>query len=161
MKKIIVLYALLVFIIVFAALLKIGGGANLFKNISTRETTARINGREFKLLLAKTDTELIRGLSGRPSLPDDQGMLFVFKEKGLYPFWMKDMKFPIDIIFIDESRIDSIVENAQPPKPGEDLSNLPIYRPKNPVNYVLEINGGLARKYHFLEGDTVELRNIK
>jgi uncharacterized membrane protein (UPF0127 family) len=96
-----------------------------------------------------------KGLSKQDSLPLNQGMLFVFDSSGLYPFWMKDMKFSIDIIWIDEEkRIVSIAHNAVP-EPGVDDEDLILYRPSAEAKYVLEINAGLSRVNGLEQGDIV------
>ena len=76
-----------------------------------KSTTVSMNNKTFKVTVAKTIEEKQKGLSGQKSLGQDKGMLFVFNEKGYYSFWMKDMKFPIDIIFIDGETIVTIYKN--------------------------------------------------
>ncbi|MCR4324683.1 MAG: DUF192 domain-containing protein [Candidatus Curtissbacteria bacterium] len=84
------------------------------------------------------------GLSKRDSLPLNEGLLFVFPEKGNFTFWMKDMKFAIDIIWLDENkRVVHIVHNA-PPEPDSSDRELTKYSPPTPAVYVLEVNAGLA-----------------
>ena len=79
-------------------------------------------------------------------------MLFVFKEEGYYPFWMKDMKFPLDIIWINDSKVIDITYGAQ--TEGSTPTN--IYRPNNPVKYVLEVNAGFALENNIRIGDPVK-----
>lgn len=96
-----------------------------------------------------------KGLSKIESLPFNEGMFFVFEQKGRYSFWMKDMKFPIDIIWIDENKkIVNISKNAlpEPNKPDKDLT---IYISSYDVKYVLEINAGLAGANNLEIGDSV------
>ena len=82
-------------------------------------------------------------------------MLFPFEKPGYYSFWMKNMKFPIDIIFIKSGKIVTIHKDVMPPKNLTDA--LPIYNPKEPADTVLEINAGLSEDYKFKEGDEVKL----
>ena len=97
-----------------------------------------------------------KGLSKVESLPLDRGMLFVFDKSGIYGFWMKDMKFAIDIIFIGEDKsIVDITENV-PTETGKSDRDLTIYKPKSPVRYVLEINAGLSRLNNLQIGDKVD-----
>jgi len=106
-----------------------------------------------KILTRASDRK--KGLSGRESLPISEGLLFVFENNGQYPFWMKDMEFAIDIIWIDENkRIAYIVHNA-PPEPGRDDDELTLYKPGVFAKYVLEINAGLAQRYGIVVGDLV------
>lgn len=117
-------------------------------------STVSIDGHTFYVTLVKTEKDQEIGLSHRSSLPQDQGMLFPFDHPDYYAFWMRDMKFPIDIIYIANKHIVSIYANV--PKPTTtDTATLPIYKPNQPADTVLEINAGLANTYHFSVGDTV------
>jgi len=102
--------------------------------------------------LARTDDERIKGLSGRASLSGVDGMLFIFPESGYHTIWMKDMKFPIDIIWIDEHMqiigIDKSVTPDTYPR---------LYRPSRPAKYVLETNINFADTYSFREGNEVSI----
>lgn len=89
--------------------------------------------------LAVTDEERGRGLMFREEIHSDQGMLFVFEEEGIHPFWMKNMKFSIDILWLDkENRIVHVERQVHPCK------NLPcpFYSSKIPAMYVLELKAG-------------------
>ena len=82
-------------------------------------------------------------------------MLFVFENKGPYGFWMKDMKFAIDIIWIDENKnILDIVANTAP-QPGKKDKELTVYKPRDDALYVLEFNAGLANLNNLQIGDKV------
>lgn len=89
-----------------------------------------------------------RGLGGLDSLPTDQGMLFSFKESDLYAFWMKDMRFPIDIIWVGANLV--VVDIAKDVPPG---SYPAIFRPRAPALSVLELNAGSAERYGVNIGD--------
>lgn len=96
-----------------------------------------------------------KGLSGLDSLALDQGMFFVFEVPGDYGFWMKDMKFAIDIIWISENKeIVDLAVNV-PPEPKRKDKELTVYKPKAKALYVLEINAGLAQLHNLKVGDTV------
>lgn len=95
------------------------------------------------LRLETVDTpEAIRqGLSGRESLPVDHGMLFVFPAPGQHCLWMKDMQFPIDMIWLDANKkVVTVKENAQPESFPDSFC------PSVPAKYVIEVNSGVARK---------------
>ena len=98
------------------------------------------------------------GLSETESLPEDNAMFFSFDKPDYYSFWMKNMNFPIDIIFIKDSTIVTIYENVKPPQ--DPNGNTPIYQPKELSNGVLEINSGLSSKYGFAQGDKVQFENL-
>lgn len=128
------------------------------KSKTVKSPTAKINNHEFKLRIAKTAEEKEIGLSKYENLSKDLGMLFPFEKPDYYSFWMKQMKFPIDIIYIKNGRIVTIYKNVMPPKKPTD--ELLIYKPREPSNMVLEINAGLTSKYNLKEGDRVNLSNI-
>ncbi len=85
--------------------------------------------------IADTPEKRERGLMYREGLKKDEGMLFVFPEENYYSFWMKNMKFPIDIIWIDgDYRIVHMERDAQP-----CLDLCRSYSPKEKAKYVLEV----------------------
>ncbi|MEK7450584.1 MAG: DUF192 domain-containing protein [Patescibacteria group bacterium] len=124
--------------------------------ISTLAKTPKItiNNHTFNLYIAKSSRDKEVGLAKYSNLPQNQGMLFLLDTPSIYSFWMKDMKFPIDIIFIGNNKIVAIYQNLQPPKEGQ---NLAIYRPAELSDTVLEINAGLSEKYSFTKGDSVKI----
>ncbi|OGD87644.1 hypothetical protein A2693_01685 [Candidatus Curtissbacteria bacterium RIFCSPHIGHO2_01_FULL_40_12] len=96
-----------------------------------------------------------KGLSKLDLLPLTEGMLFVFEKSGLWGFWMKDMKFAIDIIWIDGNKnIVDIAKNV-PPEPDDKDRELTVYKPKVEAMYVLEINAGLSDFNNLEIGDAV------
>jgi uncharacterized membrane protein (UPF0127 family) len=106
---------------------------------------------ELGVWVAQSPKELSQGLSVVDELKEDQGMLFVFSYLDEHAFWMKDMKFPIDIIWLDsEKKIVSIKENADP-------KNFPeSYQPTSPALYVLEVTDGFTKKHSLKEGYQLE-----
>ncbi len=111
-------------------------------------------GVHIKVRVADTDETKELGLSYFKTLPDKQGMWFVFPQLGIYSFWMKDMNFPIDIIWLDEQYkiIDRII-NANP-------SDYPkTYTPAMSAVYVLEIPANTADTYGFFVGATAQVYN--
>lgn len=112
-----------------------------------------INGTKITVEIAKTPAELERGLSGRTSLGEREGMLFYLPERKIATFWMKDMKFPIDIIWIDNNTIAYFVENAAIP-----IGNgIPTYTPDKPATHVLEVNAGFIAEHNLKIGDELEI----
>jgi uncharacterized membrane protein (UPF0127 family) len=113
--------------------------------------TITINNIIISINILDTPQKRTQGLSGRNKLKNWEGMLFVFKNPGIYPFWMKDMKFAIDIIWIDKSlHIVDITKNAS-------VESYPLtqFKTNEPIKYVLEINAGLADIYKIKKGDIV------
>ena len=121
-------------------------------------TSIYLNGHEVKVEIADTPAKRTQGLSGRESLAENAGMIFIFPEPKIQNFWMKDMKFPIDIIWIrqtaDGDRVVGFVENA-PPASGQSENNLTIYSSPENVDRVLEINAGLVKKWGIKVGDQI------
>jgi uncharacterized membrane protein (UPF0127 family) len=113
--------------------------------------TMRIGDFALKIEVAETHEARVQGLSGRDSL-DADGLLFVFPETDYHGIWMKDMRFPIDIIWISEDlRIVHIEENVQPetyPK---------VFRPREPARYVLETDSRYVATFGFTVGQEVTL----
>ena len=96
----------------------------------------------------------VRGLSGRGSMNPGTGMLF--RMVNARDFWMKDMRFPLDIIWINDKReVVDISENL--PIPTAASHFLPLYSPKRLAVYALEINGGEAKALGINIGDAVEI----
>lgn len=159
MKKVMLAYGALILVVVILAVVKTKG-FGIFPQIGSVKPTIQINEQKFDLLVADNDEKRMKGLSKRKSLDDKQGMLFVFDEKGKYKFWMKDVEFPLDIIYINDDKIVDIIKNAPPQSKIEEDSELLIYEPKAEANYILEINGGLSDKNSFKDGDTVTIEGI-
>ena len=97
--------------------------------------------------IADTDSERAQGLSGTASLAPGTGKLFIFPQVGNYGFWMKDMRYPIDIVWIDSSwQVVSVDEQVSPE------SYPSVYYPPSAVQYVLEVNAGEATGDNLLTG---------
>lgn len=112
--------------------------------------TLTVGGHQLTVGVAETPEAITRGLSGQPSLGDDEGLLFVFPQKDFYPFWMKEMRFSIDILWLDEE--GRVVEVSRQLTPD---SYPQIFVPKVPVRYVLEVKAGWADRYGIREGKKV------
>jgi len=114
--------------------------------------TMRVGNRTIQAEVVRTRAERRQGLSGRSNLKAGHGMLFVFDNEGRHGIWMKQMQFPIDIIWLDSDReIVHVRRNVQP-----DSYPDTTYRPDKPALYVLEMNAGVIDKYGLTEGDTVD-----
>jgi len=122
-------------------------------NYYVKNGKVEIGGKTFKVEVVKDPWEQAQGLSGRKSLAENRGMLFVFPQEDYQQFWMKGMDFSLDIIWINQGKIVDLKEKA----PIPTTHYLEQYRPEAPAKYVLEINAGLAEKYGLKVGDTVEL----
>jgi len=99
-----------------------------------------ISDAKLKILLANTEETRVLGLSGKDHIDHDQGMLFMFGENGNHGIWMKDMKFSIDIIWLDNKfQVVDYVEDVTP----ESYPN--VFKPKKLSKYVLEVNSGFIK----------------
>ena len=110
-----------------------------------------IGGENIKVELAETTAERAQGLSGRKNLAEGTGLLFIFEKPGHYPFWMKNMNFPIDIIWISrDKKIVFIEKNATPKSYPKNFGG------EVESSYVLEVVAGFADKHNLAIGDQVE-----
>lgn len=116
---------------------------------------ATLGDQTINLEVAKTPEEQQIGLSEHTTLAENQGMIFTYEKPGYYSFWMRDMKFPIDIIFLDGEKIVTVHKNVQPPT--DKNASLPLYTSEQPANRVLETKAGLAEEYDLKKGDTIDL----
>lgn len=124
------------------------------RHVPAVQAVVRVGEHEFRVEIADTPDREARGLSGRASLGEDEGMFFIFAVPGTYGFWMKEMNFPIDIIWIAGGRVAGFVEQAQP-EPGKPLPELAVYYPPEDVDRVLEVNAGTVARYGIKAGDAV------
>ena len=122
-----------------------------------KNPTVTINGHKLQVTIADSQEKKQIGLSETKSLPQEKGMIFLFEKPDYYSFWMKNMKLPIDIIYINDDQIVTIQNNVQPIKEQESPI---VYTSTEPSDKVLEINAGLAEKYDFKKGDKVKYENL-
>lgn len=115
-----------------------------------KEPRVNIGSASIRVEVAQTSEELQQGLQYRDSMPKDQGMLFVFPENVQAMFWMKNTLFPIDIIWLDQSKKIVHIEKNVPPCLQETC---PTYGPSDPVLYVLEVNAGFTNANDIAVGD--------
>ena len=112
----------------------------------------KLNNTSFAVEVADTPETRRKGLSGREALPEGTGMLFVFDAPSRYGFWMKDMNFAVDIVWIDErSRVIDVEKEVTP----ETFPQ--VFYPDQPVKYVLELPTGAVDKYQIATGTVIQL----
>jgi len=114
---------------------------------------AIVNGKVLSLEIADSPEERRVGLMFRDPLPENHGMLFVFGREQAYSFWMMDMRFSLDIIWIDSNGIVVHIENNVPPCSRA----CPSYQPNVSALYVLEVNAGFADSIDLHEGTFIEI----
>lgn len=120
-------------------------------------TTVVIAGRaRVSAEVARTERERELGLSNRPALGEAEGMLFLFGRVGPASIWMKDMRFPLDIVWIREGRIVMIKEHAQPLRPDRLAE---IFTAE--ADAVLEVAAGFAVSKGVAVGDAVRVGGVE
>ena len=118
-----------------------------------------VGGENLTVTLSTTPESQSKGLAIKNSIAQNEGMLFIFKSPQKYSFWMKDMKFPIDIIWINSTgKIVHIEKNLQP---CVFLIPCPSYTPNDDSLYVLEVVSNFTNKFDINIGDAVESKVIK
>lgn len=126
-----------------------------FINHRRKNTWVRINGVPLVVEIADSQEKRIQGLSGRSSLPSDRGLLFIYEKPDYYSIWMKEMNFPLDIIWINKER--RIVDLAKDVKP-ETFPQ--AFTPQTPALYILETNSGFCEKNKIMIGDAVSFGGV-
>ena len=115
----------------------------------------KINEIEITVEIADTPEKKTQGLSKREMLAENHGMLFINDTPGIYSFWMKDMLFSIDIIWIDENfRVAALTKNILPDSFPQ------TFQPPIPIQYILEVNAGFSENNTIHIGDIADLLEI-
>lgn len=119
------------------------------------KTVLIIGGRKVIVEIADSPVSRARGLGGHRPLAENEGMLFLFPSADSHQFWMKDMTFPIDIVWLNSGRVVDMAPHVPPPAfPSADL---PIYMPRIPSGSTVELSAGFTEKYGVKIGDSVSL----
>ncbi len=110
-------------------------------------------GEEFSLEIAADDAARQKGYMFREKIGSREGMLFLFDASERHPFWMKNCRVPLDIIWLDPAfRIVDIAHDLPPcPEDGD----CPPVQPKEPARYALEIAGGAAKRLRLKLSDPI------
>lgn len=112
--------------------------------------TIKLGKKSYTIEFARTAAEQQHGLSDRDEIGQD-GMLFIFDQPKIPAFWMKDMHFDLDFIWIRSGKISEIMSDVK--KPESLTENLPVYRPQEAADMMLEVNAGFAKKEGLKVGD--------
>ncbi len=117
------------------------------------------DGKEISAEVAKSEAERKKGLMFRVELAENKGMLFIFDDDNFHPFWMKNCKIPLDIIWMDShKKVVHIKWSAQPCKGNEDC---PAILPTRKARYALEVKAGVAPTSKIKIGDEIIIIPIK
>ena len=118
--------------------------------MNKKYTTVDIGKGTFRAEVADTDETRARGLGGRQELGKSEGMLFVTEKDGDIPIWMKDMRIPIDIVWLDaKKKVVHVKRDAWPDNEPHEVYHTPV-----PARYVLELPAGSAKEHSIKPGVT-------
>jgi len=144
-------------IVVIFVIVGIVAGWHFFSPSFRSPTVTFPDGAVVRVEIADSSHERTTGLSEHIFLHEDRGMLFVFDGPAQPSFWMKDMDFPIDIIWILGETVVGIEENVPVLPEGVAEGDMPRYQPASPVDRVLEVNAGFASVHGLGLGETLDI----
>ena len=121
-----------------------------------KQATVVIHGDKFSVEVADTLALKALGLGGREGLTDGSGMFFIFDSFTSRTFWMKDVRFPIDIIWIAKDKVVGFAESTTP-HINQPLGGIARYESPEPVDRVLEVSAGTVKRVGIVIGDGVEV----
>lgn len=154
MNKIIVIFGIILAIFAGVVVYQFSGQGQMKTNAS-----ATVNKQTFVVEKITDGKAQQIGLTKYEKIKPEQGMLFVFEKPDYHPFWMRGMKFPIDMIFINDATVVGVYENLPAAKDSDP--NIPTYGGDVLSDKVLEINAGLVTKYDIKKGDTIAIEEKK
>ncbi len=130
-------------------------GDKIYVSLWTK-ATVKLAGQEMRVLVADTYAHRLQGWSGKKNMGKYGGMLFVFPDVSRHPMVMRDMYFPLDIVWID---VDKVVDIAPklPPEAGVPEDQLTIYQARVSSTLVLELPAGFMEQTGLKIGDTIEI----
>ena len=147
-----------------AGMLSLPSEVSIESNSNFLMGTVQLDDKLLQVYLADTEPRKMRGLmwEAQDFLADDKGMLFVFDEPGTRSMWMKNMQFPLDILWFDENGNVVSIEKNVPPciTPLEVMSCKSVGVSADNAQYVLELTAGYVDKYEVTENSQLELISI-
>lgn len=141
------------FFVVIALTLIVIGFASFRRKSGRRDDWVEIRGERFSVEIADEEKEQIQGLSGRESLCSKCGMLFVYATVGPRIFWMKEMRFPLDFVWIRDGRVVELTSNVSSPGVNEPPT---VVSPREPADAVLEVPAATIALKGWQIGDLIE-----
>ncbi|MCL2144167.1 MAG: DUF192 domain-containing protein [Endomicrobia bacterium] len=117
----------------------------------------KLADNDLRLVVVNSPKAKAEGLSNKDEIPED-GMIFFFYETDILSFWMKDMRFPIDIIWISGDTVVGIEKNVPIPEPGTKITDLPVYKSNEKADTVIELTAGAAEKLNIFPGSALEIQ---
>lgn len=114
------------------------------------------DGTRYRAEVVTSKFDMSRGMMFRDSLAPDRGMLFIHGEPGKFPYWLYQVRLPLDLIWMDQNRlITEIVPNAEPCK-SESAAKCPQFGGNRRSLFILELNAGTAAKHNLKPGDRLD-----
>lgn len=130
----------------------------LYKTVTFKKKTIQYKRKKFEVYVADSFGKKTLGLMHRQSIKKDEGMLFIFGRDGKYDIWMPNMKFKIDILWMDsDAKVLKIVEGAEP---CESIFSCPAYVSPANARYVLELKSGVVKREGIKQGESFDLYPI-
>jgi uncharacterized membrane protein (UPF0127 family) len=139
------------------ALAVVIGGTVLWWQMEQGSSLLRLHGHNYQVTVMRSEAELEKGLSGTNSLPSGQAMVFVFGSDSKWPMWMKDMKYPIDMVWLNgDKQVVYTVKNASPSSYKSD-TDATKFTPGTDARYVIELPSGTIEQTGIIQGDSAGL----
>lgn len=143
-RKILIIF--LIFVVLLIAI------ESLIFILKIKENKVCLKDNCYMVEIVRAQEEKEKGLMYRENLGKNHGMLFINDEEGIYPFWMKNMRFPLDIIWLDYNfKVVFIAKNAQP-----CAGKCNDIIPDKPARYILELNAGEVERIGLQVGDKIK-----
>jgi uncharacterized protein len=127
----------------------------LYKITKFKSERISLNGKRMRMYIADSFARQSVGLMYRKPLKKDEGMLFVFSNEERWGIWMLNMRFSIDIIWLDGS--GKVIHMKRGALPCTSIFSCEVYKPERPAKYVLEVNEGISSKYKLSVGSIIKL----
>lgn len=150
-KRVIKKWEIYFFILIILAAI----GFKIYSSVWPK-ATIKIDSQSLRVLVADTFQHRIKGWSGRKNMGNYDGMLFVFPDRGQHAMVMRDMNFPLDIIWIDGDTVVDMAPNLAP-EPNRAESDLTPYFSHLPATLVLELPTGYIMRSNLKIGDKLEI----
>jgi uncharacterized membrane protein (UPF0127 family) len=129
-------------------------GVTVIDKIVRHDLTLLMPRGALEVEVANTPASRELGLSGRKKMTDSEGFLYVFDKPGRYGFWMKDMTFPLDIVWINQNGVVVDIERDITP---ETYREKKTFINQSEASYVLEVNAGMAEKFGLYLGSKIKI----
>ncbi len=134
------------------------GAIGLWWQMTIDASVLKLSGHTFHATVLTTNADLQKGLSGTSNIASDAAMLFVFDGNTIPVMWMKDMNYPIDMVWVDGGKVVHIEQNVQPSSyDSKDPDKSVRYRSDGPARYVIELKSGIVKEVGLKLGDKVQL----